>query len=496
MKYNDRVAPRVFTPLRIPNSDSFRRKIQGSVQETKVSLTRIRGPFIFSRLTRNQLFMRTMIKDLSDKKGETTVIKGWVDVARHQGKMAFFDFRDVSGRVQGVVFGKPEVLEVAKTLRPEWVVSVEGIVNERPENMIKKDVLNGDIELEITHIEILNEAEIPFELQEDVNLVTNLDHRPFTLRSDKNKAIFKVQHEIIKAFRSSLESKGFTEFQAPKIVGGDAEGGGEVYEVPYFGHVAGLATSPQLYKQMMVAVFERGFTTGNVFRAEKHNTSRHLNEYTSLDYEFGFINDHQDVMDVHESVLRDIVNSVVNNCREELRLHEVEAPLLPEGKFPTLKLREAQELLEANFDTKAVGEDDLEPEHERMLCEYSAREWSSDFVFVTHYPVSKRPFYTKEDEQDPGFTKSFDCLYRGVEITTGGQRRDNVAEMTAGLEMKGLKAENFSFYLEAFATGMPPHGGIGMGLERLTQKFMGLDNVKKATTFPREINRIDTLLSE
>ena len=449
---------------------------------------------------------RTQIKNLSEKKGEEVLIKCWVDVRRDQGKMAFFDFRDASGKVQGIVFGKPEVLEIAKTLRSEWVVAVKGNIQERNDKNAKefiqkveetgvRDFFIKDVEIEITGFEILNEAEIPFELNEDVNLVTSLDNRPYTLRSDKNRAIFKVQSEIIQAFRSSLDTKDFIEFQAPKIVGGDAEGGGEVYEIDYFGHKAGLATSPQLYKQMMVGVYERVYTTGNVFRAEKHNTSRHLNEYTSLDYEFGFIEDHHDIMDMHESVLRDIVSAVGENCKDALEIFNVELPKLPEGKFPILKLIEAQELLEANFDTKAIGETDLEPEHERMLCEYSQKEWGSDFIFITHYPVSKRPFYTKEDSEDPGYTKSFDCLYRGVEITTGGQRRDNVAEMEEGLKLKGLKADQFSFYLQAFATGMPPHGGIGMGLERLTQKFLGLSNVKQATTFPREINRIDNLLS-
>lgn len=319
--------------------------------------------------------MRIYIDKLGEYKGEEQAIQGWVDVARHQGKMAFFDFRDATGKVQGVVFGKPEVLEIAKTLRPEWVVEITGIVNERPDKMKNPDVLNGDIELEITSIKVLNEAEIPFDLDEEVGLVTTLNHRPYTLRSEKNRAIFKVQHHIIKAFRQSLEKKGFTEFQSPKIVGGDAEGGGEVYEVPYFGHTAGLATSPQLYKQIMVGVFERVFTTGNVFRAEKHSTSRHLNEYTSLDYEFGFITDHNDIMNTHESVLRDIVHGVVENCADELALHGVEAPLLPEKEFPRIKLSEAQQLLENNFDTKAVGEEDLEPEHERMLCEYAKKEW-------------------------------------------------------------------------------------------------------------------------
>lgn len=449
---------------------------------------------------------RTQIKNLSKKKGEEVLIKCWIDVRRDQGKMAFFDFRDASGKVQGIVFGKPEVLEVAKTLRPEWVVVVTGNIQERNDKTAKEylervaetgkaENFIKDVEIEITRFEILNEADVPFELNDDVNLITDLDNRPYTLRSEKSKAVFKIQHEIIKAFREVLTQKDFIEFQAPKIVGSDVEGGGEFYEIDYFGNKAGLATSPQLYKQMMVGAFERVFTTGHAFRAEKHNTSRHLNEYVSLDYEFGFIEDHQDVMNMHEEVLRYIVNSVKENCSQELSLFNVDLPLLPDGKFPTLKLSEAQELLEKNFDTKAIGESDLEPEHERMLCEYSKKEWGSDFVFITHYPVSKRPFYTKEDENDLGFTKSFDCLYRGVEITTGGQRRDSVVEVVAGIKMKNLDPDQFKFYLQAFETGMPPHGGIGMGLERLTQKFLGLDNVKKASVFPREINRIDSLLN-
>lgn len=439
---------------------------------------------------------RTLINDLKDHIDSEVKIEGWVDVARNQGKVAFFDFRDRTGKVQGVVFGKPEVLETAKELRAEWVVSITGNVNKRPEKMVKEDVQNGDIELEIASIEVLAKAEIPFDLAEDINLITALDNRPYVLKNERNRSIFKVQTEILNAFRNSLVAKGFLEFQAPKIVGGDAEGGGNVYEVEYFGHAAGLATSPQLYKQIMVGVCERAFAAGNVFRAEKHSTSRHLNEYTSLDYEFGFIKDHTDVMNLHESVIRDIVDHVGKTCEKELQQFDVTLPKVPEGSFPSMKLVEAQKLLEENFDTKAVGEPDLEPEHERMLSTYAAENLSSDFMYVTHYPTSKRPFYTYEDEDDPGYTKSFDLLFRGVEITTGGQRRHTEEMMREGLEMKGLDPENFSFYLQAFRVGMPPHGGIGMGLERLTQKFLELENVKEATLFPREINRIDTLISK
>ncbi|MFC1721176.1 aspartate--tRNA(Asn) ligase [Patescibacteria group bacterium] len=438
---------------------------------------------------------RIYIKDLKDQVDQEVKIAGWIDVRRDQGKMVFFDFRDVSGKVQGVVLPNSEAIEIAKETRPEWVVEVVGKVNKRPEKMVNADVENGDIEIEVLGITVLSEAEVPFELDEETNLDTYLDNQPYLLRSDKNKAIFKVQSEIIKAFRASLNEQSFTEVQSPKIVGGDAEGGAGVFEVDYFGNKAGLATSPQFYKQMMVAVFERVFITGNAFRAEKHSTSRHINEYTSLDFELGFIKDHTDVMSVLESTMRGIVDSVEKTCSKELEMFGVELPKISE-KIPVMKLSEAQEILEKEFDLKAVGEPDLEPEHERKLCEYARDKFDSDFIFITHYPVSKRPFYTHEDEDDKGFTKSFDLLFRGVEITTGGQRRHTYDSVVDGIKGKGLNPDDFSFYLQAFKTGMPPHGGIGMGLERLTQKMLNLDNVKKATLFPREINRIDSLLNE
>ncbi|MFC1775384.1 amino acid--tRNA ligase-related protein [Patescibacteria group bacterium] len=261
---------------------------------------------------------RIYIKDLKDQVDQEVKIAGWIDVRRDQGKMVFFDFRDVSGKVQGVVLPNSEAIEIAKETRPEWVVEVVGKVNKRPEKMVNADVENGDIEIEVLGITVLSEAEVPFELDEETNLDTYLDNQPYLLRSDKNKAIFKVQSEIIKAFRASLNEQSFTEVQSPKIVGGDAEGGAGVFEVDYFGNKAGLATSPQFYKQMMVAVFERVFITGNAFRAEKHSTSRHINEYTSLDFELGFIKDHTDVMSVLESTMRGIVDSVEKTCSKEI----------------------------------------------------------------------------------------------------------------------------------------------------------------------------------
>jgi len=422
--------------------------------------------------------MRTLIGDLAGKKGEAVLIQGSVSVRRDQGKMVFFDFRDRSGSVQGVVLPKSEAIETAKEVRNEYVVAVEGKVNARPEKNIKSDTQNGDIELEVTKIKIISKAEIPFELGSEVNLDTYLDHMPFTLRCEKAKQIFKVQEAIIQGFRDGMKAQDFTEFQAPALVGGDAEGGASAFKVDYYyDQKAYLATSPQLYKQIMVGVFERVFTTPKIFRGEKHSTTRHLSEYSSLDFEMGFIKDHTDVMAALERTMHLIVD-------------KVGLPVAMPATIPVLKLREVQKILGVS-----TNEPDLEPEHERAICEWALKEHNSDFVFVTHYPVSKRPFYTYEDESDKGYTKSFDLLFRGLEITTGGQRVHNHNELVERMKSRGLKPELFSYYLQAFKVGMPPHGGSATGLERLTARLLNLPNVKEATLFPRDLNRIDTLLS-
>lgn len=440
---------------------------------------------------------RTLITDLHEHIEKEVTIQGWVDVARNQGKMAFFDFRDRTGKVQGVVFGKPDILEVAKKLRAEWVVSITGKVNKRPDNMVNEDVPNGDIELEITAIQILSEAEsLPFDLGAELNLETLLDYRPLTLRREHEKAVFTVQHAILSAYRSYLSSQGFTEFQAPKLVGGDAEGGSEVFKVEYFNeHDAYLATSPQLYKQIMVSAFERVFAVGATFRAEKSATTRHLSEITMLDLEMGFINDYGDVMDLVTNLMRAISDHVTTTCEAELKLLGAPTPKAPE-KFPTFTLREAQELIKKETGVDKTREPDLEPEDERFLCEYASEHLGSDFVFVTQFPTSKRPFYAAKNAEDPEYTDSMDLLFRGLEMCSGGQRVHNYAALKERITEKGLDPEKFDFYLQAFKYGMPPHGGIGMGLERLTAKMCGVTNVKEATMFPRDIHRIDTLLSK
>lgn len=439
---------------------------------------------------------RTYIKELKDHIGEEVTIAGWVDIRRDHGKLIFLDLRDRTGKVQMVALpNHPEAGETAGKVRPEWVIEVRGIVNKRPDRMIKEG-LNGDIEIEMLSGVILSEAmELPFDKTADINLDTYLDNLPLTLRTEKARAVFKVQATIIHAFRTFLTGEGFTEFQAPKLIGEDAEGGANSFDVEYFGHTAHLAQSPQLYKQIMVGVFERVFSTGNVYRAEKHSTTRHVNEYTSLDIEMGFIKDHTDIMAMENRILAHIMKELEATCSAEFALMGAEIPNVP-AKIPALKLREAQQIIKEEQGIDCSNEPDLEPAHERFLCEYAKKKWDSDFMFVTHFPVSKRPFYTYEDEADLGYTKGADLLFRGIEITTLAQRIHQYDKLVTAMKNKKLDPEKFSFYLQAFKYGMPPHGGFGLGLERLTAKLLGLENVKQATLFPRDMNRIDNLLSK
>ena len=356
---------------------------------------------------------RTPIKDLDGKIGEEVKIAGWVDVRRDHGKLIFIDLRDMSGKVQMVALpSHKDAHETAGKVRSEWVLEIIGKVNKRPEKMINKDEPLGEVEVEIMEVKILSEAEIPFEKDAETNLDTYLDNLPLALRTEKAKAVFKVQAEITKAFREFLNADGFTEFQAPKLIGEDAEGGANSFDVTYFKHIAHLAQSPQLYKQIMVGVFERVFAVGNVYRAEKHSTTRHLNEYTSLDIEMGFIEDHTDIMKMENALLKFIMNALKETCAKEFELLKASVPEVPEKYSGDEAKRGARDY------KKETGEDctkepDLEPQHERWLCEYAKKKYDSDFIFITHFPMAKRPFYTHEDEADPGYAKGFDLLFRG-----------------------------------------------------------------------------------
>ncbi len=441
---------------------------------------------------------RTYIKDLATKVGEEVTIAGWVDVRRDQGKLIFLDFRDMSGKVQGVILpNATDAHTVGATLRQEWVVEVKGKVNPRPERNIQKDKMNGAIELEILEITVLSEAEeLPFELGTEINLDTHLDNLPFTLRTERSRDIFTMQAAILDSYRNSLRSKGFTEFIAPALVGGDAEGGAAVFKVNYFNEQAAyLATSPQFYKQIMVGAFERSFTIAKVFRAEKSATTRHISEITQMDFEMGFIDDEKEVMNMLQTVIQDVVNDIKNNHSDILARFNTALPEVP-AEFPVFTLEEAHALITKEFGRAIEDTLDMAPEDERQICEYAKKTFNSDFVFITKFPTKARAFYTYEEPSEAPRSRGFDLLFKGLEINSGAQRIHNYQDLITRMKERNLDPEKFSYYLQAFKYGMPPHGGSSTGLERFTARMLDLPNIKEATAFPRDINRIDNLLSK
>ncbi len=443
--------------------------------------------------------MRSLNKETSSKVGEEVIVKGWVNARRNMGKIAFVDLRDRSGILQVVLV--PNELdenskEILSEIRPEYVLEIKGIVNERGEKQKNPDMVTGNVEVLAKEVKILAKAEtLPYELGSEMHMDTYLDNLPFNLRADKQRAIFKIQAALVEGWRKYLTEKDFTEFQCPKIVAGATEGGANVFTLDYFGNKAYLAQSPQFYKQKMVGVFERVFTVGNVYRAEAHDTNRHLSEYTSMDFEMSFIKSHKDIMDMTYGVLKAMVENAKLKCAPELKLLLVTLPEFGDN-YPVLKLKEAQKILEDEFGEKdATKEPDFEPHQERLIGEYAKKKFNSDFLFVTHYPTEKRPMYTMPDPENPAETLSFDVLFRGTEIVTGGQRIHDYHMLVDNMVKFGLNPKEFEYYLMAFKYGMPPEGGIGMGLERVTWQLLGLDSVKQATLFPRDRVRIDEPLT-
>lgn len=440
---------------------------------------------------------RILIRDLGKHVGNEVVIGAWVDVRRDQGKMIFFDFRDRSGKVQGVVLPNSDALEVGKGIRPEFVVAVTGVVNKRPEKNINPEVQNGDIELEIKHITILAEAEpLPFDMSDhgfNLDLTTQLDHRALSLRHPRLQAIFKVQAVIIDSFREFMKSQEFFEFQAPVITPAVAEGGAEVFEVNYFDKKAFLSQSPQLYKQIVMTAFERVFSVNKIFRAEPSATTRHLTEVVSLDAEMGFIDSWRDVRDMSQETVRFILKKVGEQCSEELALLEATLPVMLD-ETPTLSLTEAQEKLFAKTGRDSRGEKDLNPEDERTLCEVIKEETGSDFVYVYGYPTRQKPFYVYPSPENPEFNEGMDLLCRGVEWLSGGRRIHTYPQLMEHVQQWGMDPEKISMFLEAFRYGAPPEGGFAFGAERITMQILGIKNIREVTMFPRDMNRIDRLL--
>lgn len=322
----------------------------------------------------------------------------------------------------------------------------------------------------------------------NLSLETLLDLRPLTLRRQQQRAIFRVQSALCQGSRGFLEQQGFTEIHTPKIVQTGAEGGANIFPLEYFGQTAYLAQSPQFYKQAMVGALERVYEIGPVFRAEKHDTSRHLNEYTSVDLEMGFLHNFEQLMALECAMLRHAFAGVRQSCAAELDLLGAVIPTVE--SIPAIPFAQAKERLAREYGRPSAEQDDFEPEEERLLCESIRRETGSEFVFVTHYPTAKRPFYAMDCPENPACTESFDLLFRGLEITTGGQRIHNYQQQVEKMARRGLNPALFESYLLAHKCGLPPHGGLGLGLERLTARLLELPNLRQASLFPRDIHRL------
>ena len=420
-----------------------------------------------------------------DFEGKTVKVNGAVHTIRDMGEVAFVVLRKREGLLQ-CVFEEGKTKFDLKDLKEAATVEVEGAVK-------SEDRAPNGFEIRLDSIRVLSEPAAPMPLaiskwKLNTSLEANLNNRSIALRNIRERAKFKIQEGVVRGFRDFLYEQGFTEIHTPKIGAKGAEGGANMFRMDYFHRPAVLAQSPQFYKQMMVGVFDRVFETAPVFRAEKHNTKRHLNEYTSLDFEMGFIDSFMDICKMETAMLQYVVELLKKDYAKEVALLKIELPNVE--KIPFVRFDEAKRLIAEKYDRQIRSPHDLEPEEEALIGEYFKSEYGADFVFVTHYPSKKRPFYAMDDPENKEFTLSFDLLFRGLEITTGGQRIHDYETLLKKIAEKGMDIEGMEDYLDCFKYGMPPHGGLGIGLERLTMKMIGEDNVREACLFPRDMTRL------
>ena len=417
--------------------------------------------------------------------GERVRVAGWLQSKRQLGGINFLVLRDGWSTIQAVADSEETEAELAPLLESEAglesLVAIEGRV-------VSEAQAPGGVELHDLRIEVITPVKevLPLSLNKrklNANINTVLDHAVVSNRHPTRRAILRLASGAMSSYRRTLTERGFTEIQTPKIVASATESGANVFKLGYFGRDAYLAQSPQFYKQNLVGVFERVFEVGPVFRAEPHDTTRHLNEYVSLDAEMGFIENHFTVM----AVLRDVLAAMIDTFREhypaELELLQVALPAVPQ-EIPHIHFAEAQELILKLHGVDNRDEPDLSPQDERWLGEWALQQFGSDFLFVTGYPMRKRPFYTYPDPQRPAYSNSFDLLFRGTELVTGGQRLHLYEDYLAALERAKLPIEPFEAYLEAFRYGMPPHGGFAIGLERLLMQLTGISQRQTGRHFP------------
>lgn len=423
--------------------------------------------------------------DLDEGQRKSVVTHGTIYNVRDMGDFAFVILRKVNGLVQ-CVYTKNDSEEEKELLKEENCVRVTGELRDEPR------AVNG-IEIVVEKMELLSQPaeETPLSISKrklNIALENEIGMRPVILRNEQKRSIFKLQEGLVRAFREYLENNDFTEIFTPKIVAAGAEGGANIFKLEYFGKKAFLAQSPQFYKQMLIPVYERVFEIAPVFRAEKHDTTRHLNEYVSVDFEMGYINSFYDIINMETGMIKYAIDYLNKNYGTFLKKLNLELPKV--DTIPCVKFRDAKEMVAAKYNRKIKDPYDLEPEEERLIGELFKEEYDSDFVFVTHYPVKKRPFYAMDDPDDPKYTLSFDLLFRGLEVTTGGQRIHSYDEQVKKMIFKGLYPEDFESYLMLHKYGCPPHGGLGMGLERFLMKLIDEKNIRATSMFPRDTVRL------
>lgn len=432
-----------------------------------------------------QEVMQAEAEELKQHIGEVIKIHGSIYKIRKMSDFAFVLLRTKRSVVQGIYSEEYSEFPLESLVEESAVIFTAKVVAEERSKV--------GYELQLLEVEVLSEPveNSPIVINQkkvDTSIENLLNYRPVTLRNEKERAIFKLQEGICRAFREFLYGENFTEVHTPKIVAAGAEGGANIFKLEYFGKEAYLAQSPQFYKQMLVGVFERVFEIAPVFRAEKHDTSRHLNEYTSVDFEMGYITGFEEIMNMEEKMLMFMLSFLREHYVTELELLKVQLPVIQ--NIPRVRFIEAKEMVAKAYGREIKDYEDFEPEEEKLLYELMKKRTGTEFVFVTHYPSKKRPFYAMESAENPTETLSFDLLFRGLEVTTGGQRIHNYEEQVQKLERLGMTVELFESYLMMHKYGMPPHGGLGLGLERLTAKLLGFENVRYATLFPRDVNRL------
>ena len=438
-------------------------------------------------------FQKGTIKD-----GDKVTLKGTIHRIKEMSGFAFVNIR-TSRMVFQCVWedGKSNIdSEKFKDFSCEECVIIDGTVIAEERSRLGFDVRIDDMKrisgrAAVLPVEVSNDRKI-----DKLNLNTLLDNRVIALRNPKIRAIMRICDGVMYSFREFLRQEGFTEFVPPKMVESGAEGGADMFEVDYFGRKAYLNQSPQMYKQIMVGVFQKAYTVGPVFRAEKFSTNRHINEFQGLDLEMGFIDSFEDLMDLEARMFVFMFRTLNEQYSAELEMFLGRGNKLPElTKFPKIRFMDAKKLFaEAHpgeVGIKALNEPDFAPEEEKWLGEYLLKEHNCPIVFVTHYPSVKRPFYAMDDPEDKNFTLSYDMLLNGLEVTTGGQRIHDYNKLLEKINKRGMETEGMEHYLSAFKHGMPPHGGLGIGLERLTMQLIGEENVREATLFPRDLSRLE-----